>query len=60
MNRTDKPLEKKILAFFQKRKVLSIAELKEFSQLSQRGIETPAECSLLLEMICSESHAFRS
>ena len=41
------------------RKVLSIAELKEFSQLSQQTIETPADWASLLEMICSESDAFR-
>ena len=39
MNRTDKPIKKNIVAFFQKRKVLTIAELKEFFQLSQRTIE---------------------
>jgi len=39
MNRTDKPIKQNIVAFFQKRKVLTIAELKEFSQLSQRTIE---------------------
>ncbi len=39
MNRTDKPIKKNIVAFFQKRKALTIAELKEFFQLSQRTIE---------------------
>ena len=60
MNRTDKAIEKNNLAFFQKRKVLSRAELKEVSPLSQRSIETRAECASLNEMMRSESHAFRS
>ena len=38
MNRIDKQIKKNILAFFQKRKVLTIAELKTFSSLSQRTI----------------------